>query len=36
MRILVLAVGRLKDGPERELVSRYLERAQAVGSNRWA
>ena len=31
MRILVLAVGRLKDGPERELVSRYLDRAQAIG-----
>ena len=30
MRILVLAVGRLKDGPERELVSRYLERARRI------
>ena len=33
MRILVLAVGRLKDGPERELVSRYLDRAQAHWPN---
>lgn len=31
MRILVLAVGRLKDGPERDLVVRYAERIQAVG-----
>ena len=27
MRILLIAVGRLKAGPERELASRYLERA---------
>lgn len=31
MRILILAVGRLKDGPERDLVARYAERAAAVG-----
>ena len=31
MRILILAVGRLKDGPERELVARYGERAVATG-----
>jgi 23S rRNA (pseudouridine1915-N3)-methyltransferase len=31
MRILVVAVGRMKAGPERELVSRYLERAAAGG-----
>lgn len=31
MRVLVLAVGRLKDGPERELVARYRERAVATG-----
>jgi 23S rRNA (pseudouridine1915-N3)-methyltransferase len=31
MRITVLAVGRLKDGPERELVARYVERARATG-----
>lgn len=31
MRIAVVAVGRMKAGPERELVSRYLERAVASG-----
>jgi 23S rRNA (pseudouridine1915-N3)-methyltransferase len=31
MRITVLAVGRLKDGPERELTGRYLDRARALG-----
>ena len=31
MRLAVLAVGRLKGGPERELVSRYRERAEALG-----
>jgi 23S rRNA (pseudouridine1915-N3)-methyltransferase len=31
MRIGVMAVGRLKDGPERELLARYLERARACG-----
>lgn len=31
MRVLILAVGRLKDGPERDLVARYAERAVATG-----
>jgi 23S rRNA (pseudouridine1915-N3)-methyltransferase len=31
MRILITAVGRLKDGPERELASRYFERATQTG-----
>lgn len=31
MRIAIAAVGRMKSGPERELVSRYLERAGASG-----
>lgn len=31
MRIAILAVGRLKAGPETELVTRYLERASAIG-----
>lgn len=31
MRIGVVAVGRLKDGPERELFSRYVERARFCG-----
>ncbi len=31
MRITVLAVGRVKDGPERELIARYVERARATG-----
>jgi 23S rRNA (pseudouridine1915-N3)-methyltransferase len=31
MRILVAAIGRLKDGPERELVARYHERALQTG-----
>ena len=31
MKLAVLAVGRLKDGPERELVTRYGERATALG-----
>ena len=30
MRIILLAVGRLKAGPERELFSRYLDRAVAA------
>ena len=29
MRLLLLAVGRMKAGPERELLGRYLTRAQA-------
>lgn len=31
MKIEILVVGRLKDGPERELVSRYLTRARDMG-----
>lgn len=31
MRITIHAVGRMKQGPERELVARYLERAAATG-----
>jgi 23S rRNA (pseudouridine1915-N3)-methyltransferase len=31
MRIVLLAVGRMKQGPERELVARYLDRAVATG-----
>lgn len=31
MKLTVLAVGRLKDGPERELVTRYGERAACLG-----
>jgi 23S rRNA (pseudouridine1915-N3)-methyltransferase len=31
MRLLIAAVGRLKAGPERELLARYLERANATG-----
>ena len=31
MRLLVIAVGRLKQGPERELVERYRERFDDVG-----
>ena len=31
MRLLLVAVGRMKSGPERELVSRYMERAIALG-----
>lgn len=31
MRLLIAAVGRLKAGPERELLARYLERANAAG-----
>lgn len=31
MRLAVVAVGRLKDGPERELVRRYEERAEGLG-----
>jgi 23S rRNA (pseudouridine1915-N3)-methyltransferase len=30
VKLAVLAVGRLKDGPERELVERYSERARGV------
>ncbi len=31
MRIVIAAVGKLKDGPERELVARYAERAAQAG-----
>jgi 23S rRNA (pseudouridine1915-N3)-methyltransferase len=31
MEVAVVAVGRLKAGPERDLCARYLERARAVG-----
>ncbi len=31
MRISVAAIGRLKSGPERELVDRYLDRAKGAG-----
>jgi 23S rRNA (pseudouridine1915-N3)-methyltransferase len=31
MRLLIAAVGRLKDGPERILCQRYVERANAAG-----
>jgi 23S rRNA (pseudouridine1915-N3)-methyltransferase len=31
MRLAVIAVGRLKDGPERELCERYRERASTLG-----
>lgn len=31
MRIAIAAIGRMKQGPERDLVTRYLERARAAG-----
>lgn len=31
LRLLVVAVGRLKNGPERDLAARYRERAAALG-----
>ncbi len=31
MRLSLLAVGRLKSGPERELVERYRQRIEAIG-----
>lgn len=31
MRLGIIAVGRMKQGPERELVARYLDRAVAAG-----
>lgn len=31
MRLLIVAVGKLKQGPERELCERYLDRAQKSG-----
>jgi 23S rRNA (pseudouridine1915-N3)-methyltransferase len=31
MRLLIAAVGKLKQGPERELFAHYLDRAKAIG-----
>ena len=31
MRLAIAAIGRLKDGPERDLVERYRKRAEQVG-----
>lgn len=31
MRLLIAAIGRLKAGPERELLARYVERTNATG-----
>lgn len=31
MRLLIAAVGKLKQGPERELCTHYLDRAEALG-----
>ncbi len=36
MRLAVIAVGRLKDGPERELCERYRERGVALGREAFA
>ena len=33
MRVGILAIGRMKQGPERELVARYLDRAAASGKS---
>jgi len=33
MRLLIAAVGKLKQGPERELCTHYLGRAEALGRN---
>jgi 23S rRNA (pseudouridine1915-N3)-methyltransferase len=33
MRVLIAAVGRLKQGPERELATAYRKRAEAIGRN---
>ncbi len=33
MRIIIAAVGRIKRGPETELVERYLKRAEQTGRN---
>jgi 23S rRNA (pseudouridine1915-N3)-methyltransferase len=33
VRLLIAAVGRLKAGPERELLARYLERANTTGKS---
>src|SRR6187200_594967 len=31
MRLMVAAIGRMKDGPERELAERYRKRAEQAG-----
>lgn len=31
MRLIIAAIGRMKDGPERELAARYVERARQAG-----
>ena len=31
MRVVVVAIGRLKQGPERELAERYRERFDEIG-----
>ena len=31
MQVVIAAIGRMKHGPERELVARYLSRAEAAG-----
>ena len=31
MRLVIIAPGKMKDGPERDLAERYLKRARAVG-----
>ena len=33
MKIAVIAVGRMKSGPEQELAARYLDRTQAMGKS---
>lgn len=33
MRVTIAAIGRMKQGPERDLVARYLERARATGKS---
>jgi len=33
LRVGIIAIGRMKQGPERELVARYLDRAQAGGKS---
>ena len=33
MKIGIFAVGRMKSGPERELIARYLDRAIATGKS---
>ena len=33
MKLVLLAIGRMKTGPERELLQRYLKRAEIMGRN---